>query len=77
MTDRLVRRGSKVCGSHERIDVIDLHAAGADTVGGLDDCDGELAMRRLARDEDVVASAERNPDFHDGVRVASELLGRQ
>ncbi len=77
VTDRLVRRGSEVRGPHERIGVLDVHIAGAYSIGRLDERNCELAMGGLARDEEIVPAAERNPDLDDGIRIASELLGRQ
>ena len=66
---------SQVRGAHERIDVLDVDAARAGAVAGLHERDCELAMRGLARHEEVVAAAERKADLDDGIRIARELIG--
>ena len=74
MPDRRVRRGAQVCGAHERVDEFDLDAPRPRTVRGFDDGDGELAVQRLARHEQVVTAPDRQPDLHDCVRVAREVF---
>jgi alcohol dehydrogenase, propanol-preferring len=49
----------------------------AGAVTRLDERDGELAVRRLTRHEQVVAAAERKADLDDGVRVTRQLFGPQ
>ena len=76
VSDRPVGSGPEVRGANERIDVVDVHSACSHAVRRLHERDGELAMRGLARNEEVVSAAERNPDLDDGICIASELLGR-
>ncbi len=77
MTYRPVGSGSEVRRAHERIGIVDVDVSGSCAVGRLDQRDRELAVGGLARDQQVVAATERNPDLDDGIRIASELFRRQ
>ena len=68
-----VRRGLQVRGAHERVEVLDLDAARPRAVAGLHERDRELAMRRLTRDDEVVAAAESEADLDDGIGIPREL----
>ena len=70
----LVGRRLQVGGAHERVDVLDLDAPRAGAVAGFHERDRELAMRRLARDDEVVAAADGHADLDDGIRIARKLI---
>ena len=74
MADRLVRRGLEVRGAHERVEVLDVDAARARAVAGFHERDRELAMRRLTRDDEVVAAADGDADLDDGIGITRELI---
>ena len=62
---------------HERVVVLDVDVTGSRPVTGLDECDGELAVRGLARDEQVFTAAERDADLDDCICIPREIFRRQ